>query len=143
MRARLDAGALPWPLLQAGECIRATVLGASEYSVQLCGNTIFISEPGVLLPRKNLQVVPMPLALGEHIDPAKWRRRIARSSCAIDLAKARRTTRSLRWSGPPTYQRLAALAQGLLDALPRTLQSGRPLYFIVDGDIALTLGAIC
>ena len=26
---RVDAGALPWPLLPAGECIRATALGAS------------------------------------------------------------------------------------------------------------------
>ena len=48
IRARVDAGALPWPLLEAGECIRATVLGASEYSVQLRGNTTFISDPGVL-----------------------------------------------------------------------------------------------
>ena len=31
IRRRIDAGALPWPLLPAGECIRATALGASEY----------------------------------------------------------------------------------------------------------------
>src|SRR6185295_3504545 len=37
---RLARGALPWPLLPAGECIRATAVGASEYSVQLSGNTI-------------------------------------------------------------------------------------------------------
>ena len=43
---RIDAGALPWPLLPAGECIRATALGASEYSVQLSGNTSYISKPG-------------------------------------------------------------------------------------------------
>ncbi len=47
---------------------------------------------------------------------------------------------SLRWSGAPTFTRLAALAQGLLDALPRTLAAGRPLYIVADGDIALTLG---
>src|SRR6185295_19856729 len=35
LRKRLDAGTLPWPLLPAGECIRATAFGASEYSVQL------------------------------------------------------------------------------------------------------------
>ena len=39
IRARLDRGDFPWPLLSAGECIRATALGASEYSVQLSGNT--------------------------------------------------------------------------------------------------------
>src|SRR5205823_5549421 len=43
---KLDAGALPWPMLPAGECIRATALGASEYSVQLSGNTSYISKPG-------------------------------------------------------------------------------------------------
>jgi ethanolamine utilization protein EutA len=42
VRARVDGGALPWPLLPAGECIRATALGASEYSVQLSGNTSYI-----------------------------------------------------------------------------------------------------
>src|SRR5437868_14366473 len=52
IRARIDAGALPWPLIPAGECIRATALGASEYSVQLSGNTSYISKPGELLPRR-------------------------------------------------------------------------------------------
>ncbi|TMJ34305.1 MAG: recombinase, partial [Alphaproteobacteria bacterium] len=42
IRRRVDKGALPWPLLPAGECIRATALGASEYSVQLSGNTSYI-----------------------------------------------------------------------------------------------------
>src|SRR6185295_14130210 len=57
VRRRLDSGALPWPLLPAGECIRATALGASEYSVQLSGNTTTITKPGELLPRRNLQVL--------------------------------------------------------------------------------------
>src|SRR5215467_10201220 len=48
VRARIDRGDLPWPLLSAGECIRATALGASEYSVQLSGNTSYISTPGAL-----------------------------------------------------------------------------------------------
>jgi ethanolamine utilization protein EutA len=69
LRQRIDAGALPWPLLPAGECIRATVLGASEYSVQLSGNTTYVSDPRVLLPRKNLQVVPLALALPDTIEP--------------------------------------------------------------------------
>ena len=63
IRRRIDAGALPWPLLPAGECIRATALGASEYSVQLSGNTSYISKPGELLPRRNLQVLQPPYRL--------------------------------------------------------------------------------
>ena len=64
IRRRIDAGALPWRLLPAGECIRATALGASEYSVQLSGNTSYISAPGALLPRRNL-------AAGRP-DQARW-----------------------------------------------------------------------
>ena len=60
IRTRIDAGKLPWPLLPAGECIRATALGASEYSVQLSGNTSYISKPGELLPRRNLAGAMQP-----------------------------------------------------------------------------------
>ena len=45
LRRRVEQGRLPWPLLPAGECIRATALGASEYSVQLSGNTVYVSQP--------------------------------------------------------------------------------------------------
>src|SRR5215471_8096588 len=71
IRRRVDAGALPWPLLPAGECIRATALGASEYSVQLSGNTSYISKPGELLPRRNLQVLQPDFVCEEHIDSQK------------------------------------------------------------------------
>src|SRR6195256_4737946 len=68
IRARVDRGDFPWPLLTAGECIRATALGASEYSVQLSGNTSYISKPGELLPRKNLQVLLPTFTCTETID---------------------------------------------------------------------------
>ena len=141
LRARIDAHALPWPLLPAGECIRATVLGASEYSVQLSGNTTFVSDPGALLPRKNLQVVPLPLALGDVIDADTVAQSLRDSLRRYDLREGEQDLAlSLHWSGAPTFKRLDALARGLLDALPRTLAAGRPLYIVADGDIALTLG---
>src|SRR5262245_63826373 len=82
---RLDKGALPWPLLPPGECIRATAVGASEYSVQLSGNTIYISSPGDLLPRKNLQVLQPPYACGEEIDSGALARAIRSHFTAFDL----------------------------------------------------------
>ena len=141
LRLRLDAGALPWALLPAGECLRATVLGASEYSVQLSGNTTFVSNPGALLPRKNLQVVPLAFALPERIESAEVARALTRSFLRHDLREGEQDNAiSLRWSGTPNYARLAALADGLLAALPRSLAAGRALYLVADGDIAQTLG---
>src|SRR5260221_136756 len=71
LRKRLDAPSLPYALLPAGECIRATAIGASEYSVQLSGNTVYISNPAALLPRKNLQVLQPGISLAGEIDVAR------------------------------------------------------------------------
>ncbi len=142
LRTRLDAGALPWPLLPAGECIRATVLGASEYSVQLSGNTTFISEARALLPRKNLQVVPLPHVFGEApVDATQVASALVQAFTQHDLVEGEQDVAvSLRWSGPPAYSRLSALKDGLLQGLARSVAQGRNLYVVTDGDIALTLG---
>src|SRR5256886_10022308 len=85
VRRKLDEGALPWPLLPAGECIRATALGASEYSVQLSGNTSYISKPGELLPRRNLQVLQPTFVCEEEIDAAALAKAIRAHFTAFDL----------------------------------------------------------
>ena len=140
---RLAGGALPWPLLPPGECIRATAVGASDYSVQLSGNTIYISSPGELLPRKNLQVLLPPYACREEIVPEELARAIRHHFVAFDLEEgASEVALAFRWSGAPSYQRIAAFAHGIVAALPRTIAGGKPLYLVLDGDIAQTLGAI-
>src|SRR5262245_22954907 len=59
---------LPAPLLPAAERIRATVLGASEYTVQLSGITSFIPTPESTLPRRNLQVARPDYLLGDEVN---------------------------------------------------------------------------
>jgi len=143
LRRKVDAGALPWPLLPPGECIRATALGASEYSVQLSGNTIYISNPGALLPRKNLQVLQPSYVCEEHIDPKKLADAIGEHFEAFDLIEGEsEAALALRWEGIPSYERIAAFALGIRNGLANTLAKGMPLYIMVDGDIAQTLGAI-
>src|SRR5262249_9680281 len=113
LRARIDAGALPWPLLPAGECIRATALGASEYSVQLSGNTSYISDPSKLLPRRNLQVLQPQFACEDVIDPEKLAAAIRAHMIAFDVdANTGEIALALRWRGAPSYERIAAFAEG-------------------------------
>ncbi len=143
LRKRLDAGALPWPLLPAGECIRATALGASEYSVQLSGNTSTITNPGVLLPRRNLQVVQPPYVCEETIDPDALAAAIRGHFTAFDLTDGdAEIALALRWRGAPSHQRIFAFAQGIVRGMPQTIARGKPLYVMLDGDVAQTLGAI-
>jgi ethanolamine utilization protein EutA len=143
IRRRLDAGALPFPLLPAGECIRATALGASEYSVQLSGNTVYISSPGDLLPRKNLQVLQPRVTLGDTVDADAIAAAIRDHVRQFDVVEGEsEVALAFRWRGTPSYGRLAALARGIVAALPRTVAAGKPLFVVLDGDVAQTLGAI-
>src|SRR4051812_44366293 len=143
IRRKVDAGALPWPLLIAGECIRATALGASEYSVQLSGNTSYISKPGELLPRRNLQVVQPPFECGDVIDPAALAQSIRSHFTSFDLIEGEtEVALALRWQGLPSYERIAAFAEGIRHGLKNTVERRKPIYIMLDGDIAQTLGAI-
>ena len=144
IRARLDAGALPWPVLPAGECIRATALGASEYSVQLSGNTSYISSPGELLPRRNLQVLQPSFACEEEVDSARLAEAIRRHRASFDLQDGTEAefALALRWQGLPSYRRLVAFARGIAEGLKDKIAAGRPIFIMLDGDVAQTLGAI-
>ncbi len=136
-------GRLPWPLLPARECIRATALGASEYSVQLSGNTSYISNPGVLLPRRNLQVLQPAYAFGDEIDAEALgkaiiahRKAFEVEDAAIDIALA------FHWKGSPEFGRIFALAKGIALGMADHIEQSKPIYVMLDGDIAQTLGAV-
>jgi ethanolamine utilization protein EutA len=143
IRSRIDSGALPWPLLPAGECIRATALGASEYSVQLSGNTSYITKPGELLPRRNLQVLQPSYVCEESIDADKLAKAIRAHFTAFDLIEGEgEVALALRWQGAPSYERILAFAEGIRHGLATTIERRKPLYIMLDGDVAQTLGAI-
>ncbi|GAA2079944.1 ethanolamine ammonia-lyase reactivating factor EutA [Actinomadura alba] len=143
LRRRVDSGALPFPLLPEGECIRATALGASEYSVQLSGNTGCITDPDALLPRRNLQVVRPNYELGETVDAAAVAAAIRRHLVALDIGQTDADVAlAMSWDGLPSYDRLFPFACGLRDGLADRIAQGRPVYVILDGDVAMTLGRL-
>src|SRR5207248_7903860 len=47
-----------------------------------------------------------------------------------------------RWAGDPSYPRLHALAEGIGQAIPRTLAAGIPIALLADGDIGMAFGSI-
>jgi len=143
LRKKIEAGALPWPRLPAVECIRATALGASEYSVQLSGNTTFISSPAVLLPRRNLQVLQPACEFESEVDPMEIAAAIDRHFTAFDIAEGEQEVAlAFRWHGAPSYERIAAFARGIALGMAKSVAGGKPLFIVLDGDIAQTLGAI-
>jgi ethanolamine utilization protein EutA len=130
-------------MLPAGECIRATAIGASEYSVQLSGNTVYVSNPAALLPRKNLQVLQPDVSLEGDIDATRVTQAIRRHFQAFDLREGEsEVALAFRWSGAPAFARLSALARGIVEALPMTLMESKPVFLVLDGDVAHSLGAL-
>ena len=143
IRARVDAGTLPWALLPAGECIRATALGASEYSVQLSGNTVYISSPADLLPRKNLQVLQPKCRFDDEVDMLAISQAISAHFTAFDLIEGEaEVALAFRWRGEPSFTRLSAFAMAITMALANTIKAKKPIIIILDGDVAQTLGGI-
>ena len=143
VRQLLDEGALPIPLLEAGECIRATALGASEHGVQISGQTIFISDHALLLPRRNLQVLAPDFAFGEEVDTGALSRAISHHRLLFDRQSADEPLAlAFRWRGAPSHERLSCFAQAIVEAMGDQIAAGQPLYVLLEGDAALTLGAI-
>ena len=139
---RIETGAFG-AVLPAGECIRATALGASEYSVQLSGNTIYVSNPRALLPRRNLQVLRPDFESAGDIDSSALAAAIDDRFRAFDLTEGEgEVALALRWRGPPSHRRLAAFADGIRRGLAATIAGEKPVYLVLDGDVAQMLGAI-
>lgn len=138
---RVQAGALPCPVWPSDECIRATVVGASEYSVQVSGNTIYISDSR-LLPMRNLQVLRPDYELTGPIEPDALASAIAEHFRRFDLVEGEADVAlAFRWGGDPEYGRMEAFLEGLIRGLPNTIRRRRPIVVVVDSDIARTVGS--
>ncbi|HEX6549014.1 MAG TPA: ethanolamine ammonia-lyase reactivating factor EutA [Candidatus Dormibacteraeota bacterium] len=114
--------------------IRATVTGASQFTVQLSGNTVHVAAREVL-PLRNLPVVDARAGAGTGAIPEALRR--------LDLVEGEQPLAvALRWEGEPRYSALRELAAALAAALPRTLAAGVPLVLALDADVGRSLGAV-
>lgn len=143
LRRKFDAGAIAIPLLPPGECIRATVLGASSYCVQVSGATIYVSAHAELLPRRNLPVLQPAFDFRDDIDPDALAAVILAHRHQFDLATAdAEFALALRWRGTPSYERLRSCAQGISRGLADRIKAGSALHLMLEGDAAQTLGAI-
>jgi ethanolamine utilization protein EutA len=142
LRRHINNGNLAWPIAPARECIRATVMGAAQHTVQVSGNTIYRSNDD-LLPRKNLQVLRPVIDLSDNIDAPTLAQAIANHFQVFDLKEGEADVALVfRWGGPPAAIRIAAFCRGLMEGLPRTLTIGRPIYLVFDHDLAGLVGTI-
>jgi ethanolamine utilization protein EutA len=139
IRARVET----WgpKLERASEGIRATVIGASQYTTQVSGSTIYVS-PFETLPLRNVPVIAPAFALdGDEIDTAAVADAVRTVLKRLDLAEADTPVAVfVPWRGSATFQRLDAFCEGVVDGLATILADGHPLVLAGDGDVGGLMG---
>ncbi|MGB3483564.1 MAG: ethanolamine ammonia-lyase reactivating factor EutA [Mycobacterium sp.] len=127
------------PSVEVGQRIRATVIGASQFTVQVSGKTILLTDPEVL-PFQNIPVVHLGDTGTGDIDPGVISRGIQAEAQLHEHDIEGPVALAFGWSGLPSYDRLLAMAEGVVGALDP--ESDVPLVLVNDGDIGQTLGRI-
>jgi ethanolamine utilization protein EutA len=121
--------------------IRATVIGASQYTVQVSGNTVFIA-PEDAVPVRNIAVVAPELPLAQD-DFTKEEVCDATLTALrrLDLLSGRQPAAvAFHWDGSATFFRLQAFCSGVAEGLKDILAKGHPLVLVNDGDIGGIIG---
>lgn len=146
LAAEIRARAERWgPLLErpvAG--IRATVIGASQYTIQVSGSTIYVS-PLDAVPLRNVPVIAPELPLeNDDIDRAEVARAVAEVLARLDLDDGERPVAVfVPWRGSATFVRLDRFCRGVAEGLTPVLERGHPLVLAGDSDIGGLLGIHC
>ncbi len=131
-------------LVASDEGIRATVIGASQYTIQVSGSTIFVA-PQDVLPLKNVPVVTPNLPLDDDaLDPHKIADAVKAALRRLDLHEGEQTVAlCYRWSKSATFARLDGFCRGIVKGVEKTLGRGLPLVLVGEGDIGGLIGIHC
>jgi ethanolamine utilization protein EutA len=121
--------------------IRATVIGASQYTMQVSGSTIFVS-PMETLPLRNVPVIAPNLPLAEEtINPDAISAAIKSALKRLDLGGGDSPVAVfVPWRGSATFQRLDDFCKGVADGLEAILAKGHPIVLAGDGDVGGLIG---
>ena len=129
------------PLIDPGQRIRATVIGASQFTVQVSGKTIYLPDPYVL-PVHNVPVLRVGLESAGAVDPERLAAAVRAGMDEIDLDHTGRVAIAFGWHGDPEHARLKAAGEGIVRALAPLQARIKLLLLMIDGDIGKTFGRI-
>lgn len=122
-------------VLRPVESIRATCIGASQYTVQVSGDTLFLTNPG-LLPLRDLAAVTVrPDAANAGAIAAEIQRGVAR----LDREDGHFAL-AVGWRHGPAYGALRELCAGIAEGTRSLLDGRRPLVVVLDADVAGIVG---
>jgi ethanolamine utilization protein EutA len=138
IRARSERRGLQ--LVRTDARIRATVIGASQYTMQVSGSTIFVA-PLEVLPLRNIPVIAPELGLeAERIDGALVAVSIKAALQRLDLDDGSPVAMFVPWRGSATFHRLDAFCRGVAAGFAEVIAHGHPIVLAGDGDVGGLIG---
>jgi ethanolamine utilization protein EutA len=139
VRERVDRAGIP--ILPPAAGIRATVIGASQYTVQVSGSTIFVS-PAEAVPVRNVPAIRPRLVLnGEALEQQEVSSAVGEALRRLDLHDGETPVAlAVSWAGSATFKRIDAFCRGVVDGLERVLAKGHPLVLVFEGDVGGLFG---
>jgi ethanolamine utilization protein EutA len=129
------------PLVDPGQRIRATVIGASQFTVQVSGKTIYLPKPDIL-PVHNVPVVHIGMDLSGCLDADIMTETIRCTIRNMDLEPRSRMAIAFAWTGDPEHSRLMTAGRAIVAAVAPDGIRDDLLLLMIDGDIGKTFGQL-
>lgn len=129
------------PVIEPLERIRATVIGASQFTVQVSGKTIYVPDMTVL-PVHNVPVVHLSLDLSGTLDVDHIAATMASKAEVLNLTPDARLAIAFTWNCDPEHARLLSMARAIMQFAAPAGKREETLFLMIDGDVAASLGRI-
>jgi ethanolamine utilization protein EutA len=129
------------PMEEPDHKIRATVIGAGQFTLQASGSTTFLSS-GLQYPLRNLPAVSPYIPRG-RTNAKDVTNAIKEAIKRFDLVEGTdEMIIAFNDAVRPSYENLAEFSKGVVAALPNTIESGKPLMMCFDADIGNSVGNV-
>jgi ethanolamine utilization protein EutA len=135
MGARIAKRLAGHTVLRAVESIRATCIGASQYTIQVSGDTLFLTRPEIL-PLRDLAAIAIH---PDRADAGVIARAVRSGIERLDRDDGKFAI-AVRWEHGPAYSALAELCHGIHEGVRDVLHDERPLVVVIDADVAGIVG---
>lgn len=129
------------PLHLVAEPIRATVLGSARDTVQLSGNTVFVSDLGTL-PKRNVPVIDTAETAatpGTRVARVQMLTDRLQQLAQTDVAEA--VAFSIDWKTQPTQRLLVDTLESIIEAVSQ-IDAAPLVVLLLQQDLAQVLGQI-
>jgi ethanolamine utilization protein EutA len=134
-------GRLNMPVIDSSERIRATVIGASQFTIQVSGNTIFLSDVHAL-PVRNVPVLRLDNPFTEVTEENELVQAMQRAAVRLGFTGHEKLALSLTWNCEPEHAHLLRLAKAIERFFSPSGVRAEPLFVLIEGDVAASIGRI-